>query len=126
MPDRSSVLDTRAAQLAVRVVVVLTFAVAGAWLLWAAWSNAVQPKTLLLSYQIGGDREVTVRFEVVKPADAAARCVVRARNEAGLEVGRAEVDVPAGERRTVVTHVLRTRDRPVGGELAGCRTVPAP
>jgi Domain of unknown function (DUF4307) len=70
-----------------------------------------------------GDHQVTVTFEVRKPAGESALCTVRARNRAGAEVGRAEVQVPAGaaeETRSRVTYTLRTTERPVTGEVPGC------
>lgn len=71
------------------------------------------------------DREVAVEFIVRIPAGAAASCVVRARNAAGIEVGHETILVAAGAdpARTVATHRLTTSDRPVTGEVQGC--VPA-
>ncbi|MBB5870342.1 hypothetical protein F4553_003721 [Allocatelliglobosispora scoriae] len=71
------------------------------------------------------DREVSVEFIVRIPAGASASCIVRARNAAGVEVGRDMIVVDAGvdPARTVATHRLVTSDRPVTGEVEGC--VPA-
>ena len=66
---------------------------------------------------------VTMEFIVRLPAGGKAECVVRARNAAGIEVGRATVPVSAGAepKRTVATYRLATRGRPVTGEISGCR-----
>ena len=49
------------------------------------------------------DSAVTVTFEVRRPAGKGATCTVLAHTRAGEEVGKAEVDVPAGgDRKSVV------------------------
>ncbi|HEY9391080.1 MAG TPA: DUF4307 domain-containing protein [Mycobacteriales bacterium] len=50
-----------------------------------------------------------------------AICLVRARSDDGAEVGRAEVAVATEERQTTLTYRLATSDRPVTGEVLGCR-----
>jgi hypothetical protein len=65
--------------------------------------------------------QVVVHFRVYLPAGKSAVCVVRARSRDGLEVGRAEVDVPPNtSRQPVVTYRLATHERPVTGEVTGC------
>jgi hypothetical protein len=67
------------------------------------------------------DSQVVVQFRVYLPAGKSAVCAVRARNRNGLEVGRAEVDVPPNaSSQPVVTYRLVTRERPVTGEVVGC------
>lgn len=67
------------------------------------------------------DRQVVIQFRVNLPAGEPASCTVRARNRAGVEVGRAVVTVPPGqERHQVVTYRLATSERPVSGEVLGC------
>jgi len=69
------------------------------------------------------DSAVTVTFEVRRPAGKGATCTVLAHTRAGEEVGKAEVDVPAGgpqETTTQITFTLRTTKRPVTGEVPGC------
>jgi hypothetical protein len=69
------------------------------------------------------DSQVIVRFQVRMPSSGTAICLVRARNAQGMETGRSEVIVKPGPdpSRTLVTHRLATRDRPVTGEVQGCR-----
>ena len=50
-----------------------------------------------------------------------AMCLVRARSDSGAEVGRAEVPVAPDDRQTRLTYRLATSDRPVTGEVIGCR-----
>jgi hypothetical protein len=71
---------------------------------------------------------VDVEFTVRLPAGGKAECIVRARNAAGAEVGRATVPVSAGAdpSRTVAQYRLVTQGRPVTGEITGCGPVAAP
>jgi ABC-type transporter Mla maintaining outer membrane lipid asymmetry permease subunit MlaE len=69
------------------------------------------------------DTQVVVTFMVRLPAEGSATCVVRARDETGVETGREEITVKAGPdpAKTVVSHRLVTRTRPITGEVQGCR-----
>lgn len=69
------------------------------------------------------DNQVVVTFMVRLPAGGTAKCVVRARDINGAEVGREEITVTPGDdpRSTVVSHRLATSARPVTGEVQGCR-----
>jgi uncharacterized protein DUF4307 len=74
------------------------------------------------------DGAVDMEFIIRLPEGGKARCVVRARDKSGSEIGRATVDVSAGAepKRTVATYRLVTKGKPVTGELAGCGPVSAP
>jgi len=70
------------------------------------------------------DRAVRITFEVEKRPGATAVCDVRARGRDGAEVGRRELPVGPrrdGARRTILTTSLPTSERPVTGEVTGCR-----
>lgn len=69
------------------------------------------------------DTQVVVTFVVRLPPEGTAICVVRARDATGAEAGREQITVAPGPDagRTVVTHRLATRTRPVTGEVMGCR-----
>jgi len=74
------------------------------------------------------DSQVTVTFEVTRPAGAPTICTVQAHTRAGELVGRATVPVPAGapgETATLVTYTLSTTKRPVTGEVPGCGPAPS-
>ena len=72
------------------------------------------------TFTVTSATQVVVSFEVHKPATTVASCVVRARNAAGAEVGRAVVTVPAGSRVTRLAYTLATKDRAITGELQEC------
>jgi hypothetical protein len=69
------------------------------------------------------DNQISVTLMVRLPAGGSAICVVRARDLSGAETGREEVRVVAGAdpERTMITHRLVTKNRPVTGEVQGCR-----
>ncbi len=69
------------------------------------------------------DTQVTVLFEVTKPAGEPALCTVQGHTRDGEQVGKVEVAVPAGaagETTTQVTYTLVTTKRPVTAEVPGC------
>jgi Domain of unknown function (DUF4307) len=69
------------------------------------------------------DTQVTVLFEVHKPAGLKAVCTVLGHTRDGEQVGIGEVEVPAGtpdETTTQVTYTLATTKRPVTAEVPGC------
>ena len=68
-----------------------------------------------------GARDVRITFDVTKPRNEPATCLVRARDARGAEVGRAHVPVPRAPRRVTVTYTLSTRARPITGEVVRCR-----
>ncbi|MGH3715268.1 MAG: DUF4307 domain-containing protein [Micromonosporaceae bacterium] len=110
------------------VAVVLTVAVIVAGLavsvqLYRQYGDPTyQPK--VLTFDVAqSKREVTIRFQVYKPGGEPATCIVRARAANGEEVGRAEVDIPAGAPdadSVTVTYTLATSREPVTGEVVGC------
>jgi hypothetical protein len=69
------------------------------------------------------DTGVAVTLMVRLPEGGSAVCVVRARDASGAETGREEIRVTAGPEpeRTIITHRLPTKTRPVTGEVQGCR-----
>lgn len=69
------------------------------------------------------DDHVVITILVRLPEGAAGRCVLRARDIDGAETGREEIIVRPGPdpARTIASHRLVTRARPVTGEVVGCR-----
>jgi hypothetical protein len=92
---------------------------------WFALKQANPPiQSAVLGYTVTTDRTVRVQFEVDKSPGRDAVCTLRARNSAGEEVGRRDVNVPAvpsGPRRTVLEETLQTSDRAIVGEVLECR-----
>jgi Domain of unknown function (DUF4307) len=94
------------------------------FVLWAGLHLATPDvRTALLAYEEITETSVTVRFEVVKDAGATVVCRVRARNLDNVSVGGQDVLVgpPEHGARSVVEVVLPTTERPINGELTGCR-----
>jgi Domain of unknown function (DUF4307) len=73
----------------------------------------------VVNFQTAGDH-VTMRFQVHKPSGDPVTCHVRARDRDGVEVGAADVAVPAGKTVTV-TYTLATSGPPVSAEVPVCR-----
>jgi hypothetical protein len=92
------------------------------YLLWVAWHHAnPDVRAGRLSYEVRDDRTVEVVLEVVRPADMRVTCEVRAQNYDDLTVGTARAEVPTGDpERQVVSVVIPTTERAVGGELVRC------
>jgi xanthine/uracil permease len=72
------------------------------------------------NFQVTSSTKVVVNFEVHRPASMAVVCVVRARDAAGAEVGRANVTVPPGDKITHVPYTLTTTGQAVTGEVEDC------
>ena len=68
-----------------------------------------------------GDHSVTITFDVTRDRPAQpADCIVRSLSQAGDEVGRKEVYVPAGGGTVQLRTVLRTSAQPATGDVYGC------
>ncbi|NUR70614.1 MAG: DUF4307 domain-containing protein [Hamadaea sp.] len=105
------------ATVAVVLLVIMTFV---GFRLYRAYGE--QDYSASVSRFTTADGAVDVEFVVRLPEGGQATCVVRARNEAGTEIGRATVAVTAGTEpgRTVVRYHLTTTGRPVTGEVERC------
>lgn len=69
------------------------------------------------------DASVAITFTVRRDPDEELVCVLRSRDRAGAEIGRAEVPVPAdpgGATEVTLTYELLTAGIPVSGEAIGC------
>jgi hypothetical protein len=94
--------------------------------LFAAWrlselygQNEVSERLLGFDDSVPG--QVTVEFEVYKPAGEGAMCAVRSRDLAGAEIGYAEVEIPADDATHVVTsYPLAVEGVPNTGEVLRC------
>lgn len=107
------------------VTVALTCAVVAAGL-FASWrlselygQNEVSERLRGFDDSVPG--QVTVEFEVYKPAGEGATCAVRSRDLAGAEIGYAEVEIPADDATHVVTaYTLAVEGQPNTGEVLRC------
>jgi hypothetical protein len=69
------------------------------------------------------DDNVTFRFRVHTSAGEPSTCHVRARARSGIQVGAADVSVPApdpGAGSVTMTYRLATTERPVSAEVISC------
>jgi hypothetical protein len=107
------------------VTAALTVAVVAAGL-FASWrlselygQNEVSERLLGFDSSVPG--QVTVEFEVYKPAGEGAVCAVRSRDLAGAEIGYAEVEIPADDATHVETaYTLAVEGQPNTGEVLRC------
>ena len=91
-----------------------------AWSAWVAISVASEPvRWADVGYQVHGDAEVTVSFDVTVRHGAGAVCTVQALNARHAEVGRRDVRV-AGTGTVRVTSVLPTSELAVTGLVKTC------
>lgn len=104
------------------VAVLLVAAVVGVG--WRLSSPAVTYRLLL--FDVDSPSLVTVKFEVSRPADRPAVCVLRAQDFYHHDVGYATVTVPPGASRVQPTYPLATRAEAVNAEVLGCALDQAP
>jgi hypothetical protein len=77
----------------------------------------------LTSYKVTSDSSVRIEIQVVTRGHD-GQCQVRARDRYGDEAGSEIVPVTSNGKRTqLVTVDLKTKARPVNGELVGCQRV---
>lgn len=94
-----------------------------AWVVWAAqhWATP-QAASRLISYSDITESSVTVQIQVDREAGLPVTCEVQARGASQAVVGRATLEIPAGEDpRIFLSKVIPTSERPENAELLGCR-----
>ncbi|RJL33330.1 DUF4307 domain-containing protein [Bailinhaonella thermotolerans] len=74
----------------------------------------------LIAFDLGPGNQVTVVFEVTKPADRAAACRLRAQDTTHAEVGTREVEIPAGKSTYRMTERVLTTVPPATGHVDHC------
>ena len=77
----------------------------------------------IVGWQDPTDTTLTVKFTVRVPAGASARCVLRARDYGGNEVGRRTVVVKAGAGATSIEaeELVTTTAKASVGDVLGCQ-----
>jgi Domain of unknown function (DUF4307) len=103
---------------AIVAVIVAVAALGIAVKLFQQYGDPEYNPTVVQFYDIT-DHGITVQFEVTKPADKRATCIVRAKAADGSEVGSADVQAPTGAD-VLVTYHLTTSRRPVDVEVPRC------
>jgi hypothetical protein len=107
------------------VTAILTIGVVAAGLV-AAWRlsdlyGQTEVSERLLGFDDSVPGQVTVEFEVYKPAGEGATCAVRSRDLAGAEIGYAEVEIPADDATHVeMAYPLAVEGVPNTGEVLRC------
>ncbi|MDX6243781.1 MAG: hypothetical protein QOE76_1504 [Frankiales bacterium] len=83
-------------------------------------NSELQVQGVEVDHQVVSASQVIVTYEVHKPASMTVTCVIRARNEAGAEVGRQTITI--SQHKSVVrgSFHLPTRDLAVTGEVQDC------
>jgi len=100
--------------------IVLASALAG-WVWVALVRSNPAVRFEVTAFDTVTDTSVTIEWVVDREPGVAVECVLRARNQAGQEVGRLRVSVPSdGSPSVVVRRRLETSDRPVTGEVLSC------
>jgi len=74
----------------------------------------------LLAWEAVSAERVDVTFEVRAPANVDALCIVRAQDSQRIDLGYAEVPVPAGEEYRLVEYRLRTVAPAYAAEVLEC------
>jgi hypothetical protein len=71
-------------------------------------------------FQVTSPTRVLVSYEVHKPKAWTVTCVIRARDDAGVEVGRATVTIPPGTSVARGNYPLTTSETANTGEVQDC------
>lgn len=94
---------------------------------WAGWLLSSPAVTWqLLLFRVDSPTLVTMRFEVSRPPDRTAVCVLRAQDWNHQDVGYATVTIPPGAGLVQPTYPLATRASAVNAEVLGCALDQAP
>ena len=112
-------LDTkRRSPLVVATIVIIIFLIAVAFvgITMARGSNQV----LLLSWQVVAADRADATFEVQRRASDELICILRAQDSKRIDVGYAEIVIPAGEPTVRVDYSLRTVAPAFAVEVLAC------
>jgi hypothetical protein len=92
---------------------------------WVVWAGIVQGDQELrwstTSFRDATDTSVVVDFDVFAQAGSDVTCTVRALDDRGVEVGRAQVPVRADESSVNVVYALAVTARPSSAFVESCR-----
>lgn len=92
------------------------------WVVWAGLGQADREvRWSTTGFDNASQTSVVIEFDVFKPADTAVVCVVRALDDKGVEVGRAEVPVEADRADVHVVYALPVTARPSSALVDSCR-----
>lgn len=120
-PDRPE----RRGRFVVHVVIGLLVAiVAGGWgyVMWLGTGNVGVAKEVV-TFNVKSPSEAEISFNIVKPADRVAVCMIRATDTDHREVGTKEVRIPAGEGITHLKERLATSAEATSVHIQYCNLV---
>jgi hypothetical protein len=123
--DPPSLLGQRVTAVLLTALLLAVVAAVGAFV-WDRFGGD-QVRGQVRTFEIRSDSEVVLELEAAKTPGARAYCVIRARGEDGLEVGRDIAVLDAEGTADAVargTFVLATTRRAITAELAGCTSEP--
>ncbi len=106
------------AAIAVGVVIVIAFVGVLIWITIGMGSQGMQYR--LLAWETKAPDRVDVIFEVRNTSDSDAICIIRAQDERRVDLGYAEITIPAGDEYVSMTYRLRTLAPAFTAELLGC------
>jgi len=90
------------------------------WFAWSATAGRVSWQTR--SYEVVDASNVTVSFDVHRPAGMAVTCRLKALNQRFATVGSVDVLIPAGEQRSLTQEGnIRTTSVAVTGTVERCK-----
>ncbi len=90
-----------------------------AWIMWGAFRPTVHSE--LVSFDVSDPTVTEVSFNVVKPAERAARCTVEALNTGFAQVGVRTIDIaPAEHDQVRVETQIRTSESATTAIIDSC------
>ncbi len=111
----------RRGRAAVIIAAILVGAPFLSWVLWAGYLQGHPDVTWTTTgFSDISSKSVTVSFDVSKPESRGADCLVRALDDQGIEVGRAEVPVQDPNGNVHVDYALAVTARPSSAFVASC------
>jgi hypothetical protein len=115
---RSTSRRTRTLVIAAIAVVVLA---AVGWFAWASYASRDSATGTDVGFHVIDDASITVTFDVTKPHQKTATCVVQALDSGFAVVGTARVQVgPADSGVVRRTATIRTTNRATTGQVSSC------
>jgi Domain of unknown function (DUF4307) len=119
--DRYGRAPSRRARILLIAAVALVVLVAVGWFAWAAYESRSSATGTDVGFNVLDNASVQVTFDVTKPKDQTATCVVQALDSGFAVVGTSRVQVgPADQSVVRRTATVRTTNRATTGHVTSC------
>lgn len=119
--DRYGRAPSRRARVILVGVVALVVVVAVGWFAWAAYESRTSATGTDVGFDVVDNATVRVTFDVTKPKDKTATCVVQALDSGFAVVGTSRVQVGPTDQGVVRrTATIRTTNRATTGQVTSC------